>query len=96
MLETGTKLEDIVYVNFDDERLRDMKATDFDLILQAYHSMNDGNPVLFFDEIQRMSMGGRILQEDLPTRNIEFTSRAAMQRCWAEILKRCLAVDSLT
>lgn len=54
MIETGVKLEDIVYVNFDDERLKDMKATDFDLILQAYHSMNEGTPVLFFDEIQNV------------------------------------------
>lgn len=55
MIETGVKLEDIVYVNFDDERLKDMKATDFDLILQAYHSMNEGTPVLFFDEIQNVN-----------------------------------------
>ena len=54
MIETGTKLENIVYVNFDDERLKDMDANDFDLILQAYHSMNEGCPVLFFDEIQNV------------------------------------------
>lgn len=52
LLDNGTNLEDIVYVNFDDERLKDMKAGDFDLILQAYYSMNEGNPVFFFDEIQ--------------------------------------------
>lgn len=54
MIEAGTKLEDIVYINFDDERLKDMDAKDFDLILQAYHSMNEGKPVLFFDEIQNV------------------------------------------
>ncbi len=54
MIEAGTKLEDIVYVNFDDERLKDMTAADFDLILQAYHSMSEGSPVLFFDEIQNV------------------------------------------
>ncbi len=54
MIETGTKMEDIVYVNFDDERLKDMNAADFDFILQAYHSMNEGSPVLFFDEIQNV------------------------------------------
>lgn len=54
LIESGTKLEDIVYVNFDDERLKEMKVTDFDLILQAYHSMSDGNPILFFDEIQNV------------------------------------------
>ena len=54
MLQTGTRLEDIVYVNFDDERLKEMTAMDFDLILQAYHSMFDGKPVFFFDEIQNV------------------------------------------
>ncbi len=54
MIEAGTRLEDIVYVNFDDERLKDMKAMDFDLILQAYHSVNEGTPVFFFDEIQNV------------------------------------------
>ncbi len=54
MIEAGTRLEDIVYVNFDDERLKDMEAMDFDLILQAYHSVNEGTPVFFFDEIQNV------------------------------------------
>lgn len=54
MMEAGTRLEDIVYVNFDDERLKDMNATDFNSILQAYHSMSEGSPVLFFDEIQNV------------------------------------------
>lgn len=54
IMRTGTDVEDIVYINFDDERLKDMDAKDFDLILQAYHSMNEGKPVLFFDEIQNV------------------------------------------
>ena len=54
LLQTGTRLEDIVYVNFDDERLKEMTAMDFDLIIQAYHSMFDGKPVFFFDEIQNV------------------------------------------
>ena len=54
IMRTGTDMEDIVYVNFDDERLRGMTAMDFDLILQAYHSMYEGTPVFFFDEIQNV------------------------------------------
>lgn len=54
LIETGTRLEDIVYVNFDDERLKEMTAMDFDLIIQAYHSMSEGQPVFFFDEIQNV------------------------------------------
>ncbi len=54
LLTKGTKLEEIVYVNFDDERLLGMSASDFELILQAYHSMYEGQPIFFFDEIQNV------------------------------------------
>lgn len=54
MIKSGTNLEDIIYINFDDERLIEMTAMDFDLILQAYHSMYEGKPVFFFDEIQNV------------------------------------------
>lgn len=54
LLANGVKVEDIVYVNFDDERLQGMTANDFDLILQAYHSMYEGHPIFFFDEIQNV------------------------------------------
>ena len=54
LLGCGINLHDIVYVNFDDERLLGMKADDFDLILQAYYSMHGGQPIFFFDEIQNV------------------------------------------
>lgn len=54
MLESGHDISEIVYVNFDDERLLGMTAEDFDLILQAYSTMYDGKPILFFDEIQNI------------------------------------------
>ncbi len=54
LLAEGKLLEDIVYVNFDDERLQGMVAADFDLILQSYHSMYSGQPIFFFDEIQNV------------------------------------------
>ena len=55
MLEAGHSIHEIVYINFDDERLMGMKAEDFDLILQAYNSMYDRAPILFFDEIQNIA-----------------------------------------
>ena len=54
MLESGHDISEIVYINFDDERLLGMTAEDFDLILQAYSTMYDGKPILFFDEIQNI------------------------------------------
>ena len=38
-LKEGHDIKEIVYINFDDERLLGMKAEDFDLILQAYSTM---------------------------------------------------------
>lgn len=54
MLEAGHDISEIVYINFDDERLLGMSAEDFDLILQAYSTMYEGKPILFFDEIQNI------------------------------------------
>lgn len=54
LLGCGINLQDIVYVNFDDERLLGMTTDDFDLILQAYYSMHGGQPIFFFDEIQNV------------------------------------------
>lgn len=54
LIADGKQIHDIVYVNFDDERLINMTADDLDLILQAYYSMYDGKPVFLFDEIQNV------------------------------------------
>lgn len=54
MLAAGYSLEDLVYINFDDERLMGMTADDLDLILQAYQSVYNHTPILFFDEIQNV------------------------------------------
>lgn len=53
-IQEGRDIQDIVYINFDDERLLGMTADDFDLILQAYGTMREGKPILLFDEIQNI------------------------------------------
>lgn len=53
-LQEGRDIQEIVYINFDDERLLGMTADDFDLILQAYGTMHEGKPILLFDEIQNI------------------------------------------
>lgn len=54
MLKKGCDIRQIVYVNFDDERLQMMKSDELDLILQAYCSVYEDKPVFFFDEIQNV------------------------------------------
>ncbi|MCK4446181.1 MAG: ATP-binding protein [Candidatus Marinimicrobia bacterium] len=55
-LKEGTwKIEDIIYVNFEDNRLLNLKATNLDLILNSYYELFPENkPVLFLDEIQNI------------------------------------------
>lgn len=54
LIAAGHSIEEIVYINFDDERLRLMTTDDFDLILQAYATLFDKRPIFFFDEIQNI------------------------------------------
>ena len=53
-MEDGHRLEEMVYIDFDDERLLGVKADELDLILQAYGSAYEHKPILFFDEIQNV------------------------------------------
>ena len=56
LLSSGIPKENILYVEFDDERFSSMQASDFDDILQAYRDMHPEKPLkdvyMFFDEIQ--------------------------------------------
>lgn len=54
LIEEGHDLKEMLFINFDDERLINMKAENLDLILQAYSSMYDMTPILFLDEIQNV------------------------------------------
>lgn len=55
LLAEGHLLEEFVYIDFDDERLLEMTADDFDVILQTYKAVYPYKPILFFDEIQNIS-----------------------------------------
>lgn len=54
LLQSGNELEDIVYINFDDERISDIRKEELDLILQAHRTLSDRQPILFLDEIQNV------------------------------------------
>ena len=54
LLASGHSPEEMVYIDFDDERLLGMTAADLDQILQAYGSIYSHKPILFFDEIQNI------------------------------------------
>lgn len=54
LLTEGHDINEFVYIDFDDERLIGMDSGDLDLILQAYQSVYNRTPLLFFDEIQNI------------------------------------------
>ena len=55
-LTAGTaKVEDFLYINFEDERLASMKSDELGLLLDAYWEMYDQkHPLIYLDEIQNI------------------------------------------
>jgi len=55
LMANGHSVEELCYINFDDERLAGMKSENLDGILAAYRALFDRTPILFFDEIQNVT-----------------------------------------
>ncbi|MEI7831433.1 MAG: AAA family ATPase, partial [Prolixibacteraceae bacterium] len=54
MLSQGADLSSILYVNFEDERLLELKITELNLIVEAFKELFTTTPVYFLDEIQNI------------------------------------------
>ncbi len=58
LAETGVPRENVLYINFDDDRLMNLASSDLDDILSAYHELSspkkDVSIFLFLDEIQNV------------------------------------------
>ena len=54
LIAEGHKLQEMLFINFDDERLLGMKAENLDEILQAYAALFPYKPIVFLDEIQNI------------------------------------------
>ncbi|MGH7240053.1 MAG: ATP-binding protein [Candidatus Saccharimonadales bacterium] len=58
LLERGVPKESVIYINFEDERLIDLKVSDLDTILQSYRELYPDNTLsetyIFLDEIQNV------------------------------------------
>lgn len=52
LLKQGHSIDEILYFNFEDDRLADSETSDLDLIKTCYEEMYDHKPILFLDEIQ--------------------------------------------
>ena len=52
LLNEGTSVKEILYINFEDERLSEIRLGDLSVILDCYRELYDYCPIVFLDEIQ--------------------------------------------
>ena len=52
LIRQGHRKEDILYFNFEDDRIDSLEVEDLDLIKTCYEEMYDSRPIFFLDEIQ--------------------------------------------
>lgn len=55
LLSQGYGWDEMLYLNFEDDRLGDFAMTDFDLILECHAEMYGKRPMLFLDEVQNIN-----------------------------------------
>ncbi len=55
LLARGTNWDEMLYINFEDERLTGMTAEDLNLLLEIHLEMYGKRPILFLDEIQNIA-----------------------------------------
>ena len=57
LLSSGFDQKNILFLNFEDERLSEMQSDDLNSILEVHYEMSgsDTKPILFFDEIQNVN-----------------------------------------
>ncbi len=54
LVDQGHSLDEILYFNFEDDRIDTMELADLDLIKLCYEEMYDHRPIFFLDEIQNI------------------------------------------
>ena len=54
LLAQGVKWDEMLYINFEDERLDGFAKEDFNLILEVHQELYGKRPMLFLDEIQNV------------------------------------------
>jgi len=77
LLAAGIPKEQILYINFDDDRLIDFTVRDFQSVLDVYYARWPGNKSkkchFFFDEIQTVDQWERFVRRLIDTENAQVT-----------------------
>ena len=54
LLANGHSWDEMLYINFEDERLIGVTASDLNLLLEVHFELSQKRPMLFLDEIQNI------------------------------------------
>lgn len=54
LLREGHRKEEILFINFEDERIADIRKEELHLIIECYKEMFASEPIIFLDEIQNV------------------------------------------
>lgn len=71
LIEKGMKIEEIFYIDFEDERIEDLRAEDLSKIVELYKKYNPESKTmyLFFDEIQNIEGWEKFVRRILERRD---------------------------
>lgn len=93
LLAEGTEWDNMLYINFEDERLDGLQVSDLNLIIEAHLEMYGKRPILFLDEIQNIE-GWENLPVAWQMKNIKYTSPEAMPKCLAVTYRQHWEADT--
>lgn len=54
LVANGHSIEEMLFINFEDERISDIRKEDLYLVLEAYRELFASQPIIFLDEIQNV------------------------------------------
>jgi predicted AAA+ superfamily ATPase len=93
LLSQGHTWDEMLYVNFEDDRLEEFKSSDFNLILECFAELSDERPMLFLDEIQNIDGWEKFARRLADSKynvyitgsNAKMLSREVMTTLWWQI-----------
>ena len=96
----GIPRENILYINFEDERFLDVKATDFDFIIDTFYSLttiNENHKIyLFFDEVQNIEGWERAIRRLYDSNKFEIFLTGASSKLLSAEISTALVGGNLT
>ncbi len=84
-LQSGISIEQILFVNFEDERFIGTETKDLNEILEAYREMYDREPILFLDEVQVVAGWQNFVRRLADTRHSVYVSGSNAEMLSSEI-----------